>query len=178
MVDLLEKLTFPVFLIGKEEPIFENGISYFYYIKVVKEGDDVEKMLVVDNKNVPGDTLSRRRLWMKNKGIALKKLKRAIFYFHDLVKACKGSTWFIDSKGLIFKYKKTTRLPIEYKKIKKVIHSSPGVVILEVEGVPTRFKILYAPNPTMKYAGVLRMGMGYVLYGFFEKPLPSTWKMI
>lgn len=178
MLDVLDKIVFPVFVIGKEDPIIEDGASYFYYIKVVKEGDDEDKILYIDDKKCPGSNLARRRLWMKTNGRALKKLKRALFYFHDLVKVAKGATWFIDSNGLIFKYKKTLRLPIEYKKVKKVIHSGPGVVLVELEGVATRFKILYAPNPTQKYAGVLRMSMGYILYGFFEEPGPSTWKMI
>lgn len=178
MLDILEKIVFPVFLIGKEDPIFEDGASYFYYVKVVKDGDDETKILYIDDKKCPGDNLGRRRLWMKNNGIALKKLKRALFYFHDMVKATKGSTWFIDSKGFIFKYKKTLRLPIEYKKIKKVIHGGHASVIVELEGVASRFKILMAPNPAQKYAGVLRMGMGHILYGFFDEPGPSTWKMI
>jgi hypothetical protein len=178
MIDLLKKIAFPIFLVGKEEPSFDDGVAFYYYIKQVVEGDDVHKILVLDDKKAKGDTLARRRLELKKNGVPLKKLKRAIFFFHDMVKASKGATWFIDSNGLVFKYKKTVRLPIEYRLIKKVVHSDQGVHIIEVQGVPTRFKVLYAPKHTEKYAGVLRMDGGFILYCLSEDQKPTSWKMI
>lgn len=167
-----------MYLLGKREPIQEGGLSYYLYVQVVVDGPDVDVVKVIDDKSLPQTTLGRRRLALKAQGKTLQKIRYAVYFLADLVKLTKGQTWFIDSVGKIFCYKKSTRAPLVFKKIKQVLRNSSGAVVLEVEGVPTRFKILYAPKPTEKWAGVLKVGLGWVLYGLYEQQYKDTYKMI
>lgn len=174
----LAEVTYPVYLLGKQEPIQESGLSYYLYTKIVKEGDDIDVVKIIDDLRVPQPTLGKRRLALKVSGKTLQKLRYAVYFLADLVKLSKGQTWFIDSVGRIFSYKKSTRVPLIFKPIKNVLRNNSGTVLVEVEGVPTRFKIIYAPKPTEKYAGLLKVGAGWVLYGLYQEEHKSTIKMI
>lgn len=174
----LSEITYPVYLLGKQEPIQDGGLSYYLYVQVVRDGADIDVIKIVDDKSVDQPTLGRRRLALKAQGKTLQKLRYAVYFLADLVKLSKGQTWFIDSVGKIFSYKKSTRAPLVFKKIKQVLRNDAGSVIVEVEGVSTRFKIIYAPKPTEKWAGLLKVGLGWVLYGLYENQHKDTYKMI
>lgn len=171
----LGEIHFPVYLLGKE-PLIENGVVFFLYRKKNLE-DDVDIIKIIDDKNLSGKTLAERRLQIRNTGADLYTIKYAVFFISDLVKLSRGSTWFIDSSGKVFKYKKTKRVPLVFKKVKKVIQHSTGVLV-EVEGIVQRFKTLYAPTTTQNWAGLLVLPEGYLLYGLFDKKYEDTIRMI
>jgi hypothetical protein len=167
----LADIAFPAYLLGKE-PITENNVTFFLYRKKNLE-DDVNIIKIIDDKNKPGNTLAERRLQVFKSGDMLYNIKYGVYFVGDLIKISKGNTWFIDSNGKVFNYKKTRRVPLVFKKIKKVIQHSAGVLI-EVEGMVTRFKTLYAPTEDQKWAGILLLPEGTVLYGMFDKKYDDT----
>lgn len=173
----LNDITFPVYLLGKTKPHYENGVWYYLYVKQVYDGDNEEVKLVLDDQNVPHTTLSRRRLVLQTK-LNLYKLKTAVFFFSDLVKLSVGSTWWIDSVGKVFEYKKTRRVPLVYKRVKTFIKAETGGWLVEVEGVTERFKIMYAPNPDQKWAALLRVGINYLMWGLSDQKYKDTTKSI
>jgi len=127
---------------------------------------------------VEGNTLGIRRLRILNKGQALQKIGRAIFFLGDLVKIAKRQSYFIDSNGKLFQYKKSMRAKLTFKRLLNVIPIATGGALLEVEGINSRFKCLFAPKTLELYVGVLEFGKSHILYGLYEQPYKSTWRMI
>jgi hypothetical protein len=162
----LREISYPVFKIGTTKPLFEEGVHF--YIKY--EEDKPPGYAIVDDKTVQGDTLAKRRLKLLKQGTPLKKLSKAIFYLGDLVKIAKANIWFIDSTGKVFNYKKETFHKVIVKKITKIIPINTGGAIIEVDGIMSRFKVLFAPSAYSKYASLLLDGMSYILYGLHEEP--------
>ncbi len=138
----------------------------------------VNEYKVLDDKNEEGTTLAKRRLSLLAKGVPLKPLGMAIFFLGDLVKLATKRTWFIDSNGKLFQYKKTKAVPLLFGRIILQINIPSGGSVIEVEGIPARFKCLYSPVNGEKYAGVLKYGIGYILYGLYVDKPNDTWRKI
>ena len=171
-------LHYPVFRLGVDSPVVENGIVLYMYQHVNDDGTTYNTYRVVDDTNLPGATLPLRRLKLLHMGVKLKKINRAIFFLGDLIKIATPKTWFIDSSGKLFKYAKATRVSLEFRKITKVMPIQSGGAILEIQDINTRFKTMYIPKSTERYAGVLKYGMSYILYGVYDQKYDSTWRMI
>jgi hypothetical protein len=60
--------------------------------------------------------------------------------------------------------------------LKTLNHS--GVFVLEVEGIPTRYKTLYPANPDQTWAGILYTPDGPLLYGLYNKYYEDTRRFI
>lgn len=165
MIDLAS-IQFPVYLLGTEKPEFEEDLCFYS-----RKNKDEEYRLLVDDKYWHHQTLGMRRLkmTMHPDHEELFPIKDSIFFLGDLIKLATPQTWFIDDNGRVFNYTKSTFVELIIKPIKKVIPILGGC-ILEIEGVETRFKCLYAPK-LEKYAGLLKIGRGYILYGLYkDKP--------
>jgi hypothetical protein len=171
----LSELHFPVFYIGKQ-PNIEGNISFFITRKKMIESD-IDYIKVIDDKSVLGNTLAERRLALASQGVALYKLKYAIYFLQDMIKITKGETWFIDSAGNLFKYKKSKSCRLVFKKVLKTLNHS-GVFVLEVEGIPTRYKTLYPASPDQTWAGILYTPDGPLLYGLYNKYYEDTRRFI
>ena len=174
---LLSNISFPVYLLGKRKPDIEDGIV-FYTLKTEIDGKVEYIYDIIDDASLAGDSLSRRRLALSTQKVKLFKLKYAIFYISDLLKLTKGKTWFIDSKGEVFAYVKTRKVPLIFKKITKIIPISTGGALVEVEGINSRFKVLFRPSVEQKVAGLLRVNSGYILYGLYDKIYKNTSRRI
>jgi len=174
----LTDLVYPVYRLGLELPQYSNGVVMYYRHYLLEDGTEESRYYVVDDTNVPGATLARRRLYLYQQGVRLKPVSRAVFFLGDLIKVATASTWFIDSAGNVFRYKKQARAKLTFKKIKQRHLIPTGGAILEVEGIATRFKCLYAPRDHEIYAGILQMGMQYILYGVSETKHKDTWRMV
>ncbi len=94
-----------------------------------------------------------------------------------MVKISGPNIWFIDNLGKLFTYIKSKSVPLTFKEIKKATPIPMGGAIIEVEGVETRFKCLFASN-TEKFAGLLKIGRGYILYGLYDEKPADTRRMI
>lgn len=163
----LSEISYPVYKLGAYEPnVSEDGmVTYYHTIFEDAEGVKSEETYVVDDKSAPGNTLGMRRLQLLNKGTKLFKLNTAIFFVGDLLKLAGSKTWFIDSSGKHFKYTKSKWAKLEYRRITRVIPQQGGGAIIELEGIPNRFKVLYAPTESEIWAQVLKYGMQYIFYG-------------
>ncbi|CAB4134234.1 hypothetical protein UFOVP273_31 [uncultured Caudovirales phage] len=175
----LFNISFPVYHLGKDAPIFDNGVHYYLLGKDIHEPDAKVKILVVDDKNRKEPTLARRRLAMKSEGVELKNLKKAIFFISDLIKLTEGGTWFIDTEGTVFEYRKNTRVKLTFKEITTIIPIASGGAIVEVKGMAQRFKVLHTPRlDEVKAAGLLYYNGTYILYGLYDRVYDDTIKMI
>lgn len=118
---------------------------------------------VLDDRNMPGDTLGKRRLQSPFRK-ELVELKKS---FHEPVAIIKQSSpYFIDNKGIPFIYEKTKFCSLRFHKIKRV---EPKVVasLLYLEGVKQPFKIPRPPPKEMLWAGVLYLHeLPWMLYTY------------
>jgi hypothetical protein len=175
-MNLLE-ISWPVFRLGEHKPTQENNLIYYSKEYVDKESLVTKVGLrIVDDKLLPGATLGLRRLAVVD--AKLFPIRQAIYFLGDLIKIAKQTTWFIDNVGKIFQYKKTSRAKLAAHKITKVLPLDGMGAIIEVQGLPQRFKCMFAPKPEQYYAGILRWGLGYILYGFYNEAFKSTYRLV
>jgi len=155
-------------------------LYYQYNYTDNTDPDDIiegEKLYIVDNKNIPGNSLGLRRLKLKEMGIRLKLLKSAVFLISDFIKLNKARCWWIDSNGQIFTYKKSTSTIIKSYKIERIIPSNTTGSILVLED-KTRFKTLFTIPESQKYAVVLEHKMNKILYGTSSTPVKQARRLI
>lgn len=175
----LWEIDYPVFKLGEEKPMTAEGVSLYLRQYLDENKDVVSKILIVDDKTINKPTLGTRRLELVKLNVKLKPLGKAVFFLGDLIKLANKKSWFIDNAGNIFQYKKDERASLVFRKVTLQINIPSGGSILEVEGIPSRFKILYSPREDERYAGVLVSGRKYILYGVYNHlPTKNTWRMI
>ena len=174
----LANITFPVYRIGVEKPSFDKGIAYYVLGKDTEYEDAQYQILVLDDKNIPHESLALRRLHLKKQGVKLYSISKAIFFISDLIKMAKARTWFITSTGEVFQYKKTLRVKLKYLPISKVMPMQNGGAIIEVKGLEQRFKTLFMPYPWQKYAGVLEYNRSIILYGLYDQEYKESYRLI
>ena len=176
----LSEIVWPVYRLGEHKPICEGGLVYYSKEYVDKHsGESRVSLRLVDDTSIPGDTLGMRRLKLKfNTTQNIFIIKSAVYFIADLIKLAKQTTWFIDNSGRVFQYKKTTRAKLTAHKITKVLPLEGMGAIVELQGLHQRFKCMYSPKPEQLYAGVLRWGLGYVLYGFYVEPFKPTHRAV
>lgn len=133
---------------------------------------------MVDDSNLSQTTLGLRRLAMKADGVDLFPIRTAIYFLADLVKLAKSTTWFVDSSGRVFQYEKNTRAKLQTKRIKQILPADGLGCVVELEGISSRFKSMQRPSEHQSYARVLRLGMGFIFYGFCEEVKPDSWRMV
>ena len=177
----LSEIRYPVFRLSDNSP---NDIDdVVFYISERHTEDEVgdiitdTKLQIVDDRNMPGATLATRRLTMKAMGIKLYPLRKAIFFLGDLIKSATPNTYFIDSNGKTFQYKKNTRAALQCKLITNNIPIPTGGSIIEIDHA-MRFKTVHNVDPTNKYAGVLKFDNSLVLYGVYQQPFKDSWRMV
>lgn len=129
---------------------------------------------ILDDKTLPDKTLSRRRLKIQETGVTMQPLSKAVFMLGDFIRLAKSHTWWIDSNGKVFNYRKTQFAKLTCHKILRVIPGKATGAVLEVEGIAQRFKSLFIPDKRQKYALVLHMGMMTIFYGTSEEYQPPT----
>lgn len=178
-MNLLE-ISWPVFRLGEHKPRIENGIVY--YSKEYLEQDTTDTRVglrIVDDKSISGTSLGARRLKLQfDPQAQLFPIKTTVYFLADLIKYSKPTTWWIDSTGRCFQYKKSTRAKLTCHKLAQVLPLDGMGAVVEAAGIPQRFKCLYSPRPDQHYVGVLRWGLGYILYGFYEQPFKASYRSV
>jgi hypothetical protein len=149
-----------------------------YYRQYVLDDEIKETYHIIDDTTIDKPTLALRRIELLKMQVKLQKLGKATFFLADFIKLASRNTWFIDSSGLVFQYKKHRSAKLTFKKVKRVIPIKTGGAIIEVEGIPSRFKTLYVPDANNRYAGLIVDGMGYILYGMYPEKLKDSRRMI
>lgn len=176
----LQTINWPVFRLGEREPVQTDNIVY-YSTEYVEDSGTVtysHTLRIVDDKNLSGTTLGRRRLQLKSENKNLFPLRTAAYFLADIVKLTKPTTWWIDSSGHVFQYKKSARAKLQTYKLAKVLPATGLGCVLEVEGLVTRFKSIQRPRPHEQYVVVLNFNKTNILYGFSEVPIKETWRLV
>ena len=124
--------------------------------------------------SMPGTTLGIRRLQHSlEQGLFTKKLLKLNKPIYTIVDMLHSNTSkFIDSSGKIFNYTKTKFFPLESFKISSFVETEDGYVI-NVHSIHCNFFLKRAPHVDEKFARVLRVGKGFLLYELsseYEKP--------
>jgi len=157
----IEDLTFPLFVIHTDSAEVIDGILW------------IEDQ-VLDDLNMPGETLGARRLQSPMKSIY--PLKYMIEDEIGLMKH-RGST-FIDNDGKVINYEKTRNLKLKYHKIAK--REKKGIAtVLWLKDVPFPFAEKSPPDIEITWAGVLYdHGIPWKIYEFSEEKRKDTWRKI
>jgi hypothetical protein len=153
----INNITFPVYILDSSNWHEEDGLLF------------VENRLL-DDKNMSGDTLGRRRLQTPFRD--LYPLKFSLGGLLGIIKQKKKT--FVDSKGEPFIYEKTENFSLKYYKIRK-IEQKERASVLWVKGLNLPFKIPRPPMNDLQWAGILhRRGIPWMLYEYSEMKLKDT----
>jgi hypothetical protein len=175
----LQAITWPVFKLSEKEPNRKDGLVFFYTEYVDDSNDTNLTYKIVDDSNLPQKTLGLRRLALqKDPKIKLHKISTAVYFLADLIKLAKANTWFIDSAGKIFQWKKYTRAKLTTKKIKQVLPADGIGCVLEVVGLSQRFKSLQRPQDYHQYAVFLVINQMHILYGLSDVARKDSWRLV
>lgn len=175
----LEKIVWPVFRLSERNPTIDSGVVY--YATEYADLDTQEHtgtLRIVDDRNIEKPTLSRRRLELLTQGVKLFPIHKAIYFLGDLLKLAKSTTWFIDSAGTLFQYEKSQRAKLIVRKITKVLPTEGLGSVIELEGIPTRFKTTFKPDADAQYAAVLKSGLSYIFYGIYSDKPKESWRLV
>lgn len=175
----LTDIAFPVFRLLTKPPEWKDDMLVYENTYMhIETANEYTHTKVVDAK-VPGESLSRRRLHLTSKGVQLYPLKRAAFFLHDFMKLAGNGYYFIDSAGTVFKYKKSQSCPLIFRKVTRVIPSESSGSIIEVQGMPQRFKTMAIfENPYQLWAGLLKYKGAWLFYGVYNEQYRDTRRMI
>lgn len=172
-----DSISFPVYRVPYGHNIQSDGTVLYSYREFMDTDDNVlvPSIRILDDTSVKGDTLGKRRMQLKLEDVKLLRLPRAIYFFSDLIKLSTGSTTFIDNNGKLFTYTKSKVYPLVFKKIIRKFPILNGIgTIIEVEGIPSRFKTAYYLKSSENVVGLLKIGNAYVLYGIYSEMYDDT----
>ena len=125
---------------------------------------------IVDDKNMPGDTIGIRRIQTPHKN--LMKLNRQLDSIRGILKS--NSKHFIDSYGVPFIYEKSEFSALKYYRIKKISKKDTASLIW-LDGVKNCFVVPRPPPDETRYAGVLHYGnLPWILYEYSETKNKDT----
>lgn len=174
----MKDLVWPVFRLGEKKPVTEAGrVFYSSEYADIDTAETVRNIRLVDDTSVAKPTLGLRRLQLKELN-NLYPISTALYFLADLIKLAKSTTWFIDNSGKVFQYKKQARAKLRTHKIKQVLPADGLGCVIEVEGLVFRFKSIIRPQEWERYAAVLYINGGYMLYGYYEYPAKDTWRLV
>jgi len=136
---------------------------------------------VLDDSSKTGNLARRRLQYEADKTVFMKrplaKLVGPIFRYSDIFQVLKSYKTFIDSNGLIFEYTNSRFCPLVYYKIKKFIEIPTGYAIV-IHGVHCKFFLNRVPKLEERYAGLLEVDEGFVLYELCENHKSTTRRKI
>ena len=152
---------FPLYVVHTDEVMEADGILW------------IEDQ-VLDDKNMSGETLGKRRLQTP-----MKSLYPLRYMINDEIGLIKHQgKFFIDSKGEFIIYEKTEKVQLKYHKILKV-ERLRGRSIIKVKDIPFPFDVLRPTSSEEKWAGVLyRKGIPWKLYETVKERKNNTWRKI
>jgi len=172
---ILSKVVWPVYQLSKYIEIKE------YNNMLLGRNSAEDDFKLIDDKSRDSPSLGLRRIKYESspsiEGYKLYKLSIPIYKYSSLILLTYKSTKFIDFSGKIFNYVKSMRVPLKYHRITKYTQVDHGYLV-HIYGIPCPFYINYEPPLEVKYAGLLYIGRGYVLYSLEESKLADTRRLI
>ena len=152
-----KKLDFPIFLLDSSNWEIADGL-------LLLDGK------LLDDKNMPGDSLGLRRMLTPHK--EQYNLRNMITTANGLMK--QKTKYFIDNGGNPFIYEKTEFAQLKYLKIKKV-EPKTKTCLLWVHGCSFPFTIPRPPETGFMWAGILHIKNNpWLLYEYAEEKLKDT----
>jgi len=169
-----KKLVWPLYHIRTYRSIEEkDGIIYL---------EDNRGTYIIDNKNLSGDTLGKRRIRLKHsyldEGIRIYKLTKIFYYWADVINNTHLSKTYIDSKGTLFFYKKSNRRKLIYKKVKDIVITKDSKLLVYCEDIFKPILISFIPVVMPKYLGLLQIYDDYLLYELSSTDKKETWRLV
>lgn len=129
---------------------------------------------VLDNKNMDGDTVGKRRI-----KITTSKLYVPRKVYYNIGQMLNGNySIFMDTDGVVFKYKKTEFAPLVYHKIDSITEAKDGECILELPKINYSYKINCRKAYSIQYIGLLHTKFGFIAYEFSEEYKKPTRRKI
>ena len=170
MITLLENLkrsmnyndiNFPVFVVHTDNVELIDGILWI-------------DNQVLDDRNMRGDTLGKRRLQSPMKSIY--PLKYMIEDEAEMIK--HQGKYYIDSKGYFVEKHKTTSVPLKYHKILRV-EKKNIVSLLWIKDCPFPFPLKRPLPENASWAGILyQNNIPWILFDLAEEKKKDTWRKI
>lgn len=145
------------------------------------EPEELDNMLwledqVIDDRNMLGDSLGKRRLQTPMKSIYPLK-----YQCDDEVAMLKHrGKHFVDSDGKYFYNEKLNRVPLKYFKIKKVIKKVKFAQIwFNPKEIGLPFSVVRPPKAEETWAGVIfKNNIPYAIWEFSTERKKDTWRKI
>lgn len=172
----ISKIRWPIFAIGTDHDTFEEmNVTYVNHSGMVS---------ILDNKNLSGDTLGKRRLRVSSD--RLYKLKRTLFMFSELIEYTRtkliSDRKFVDSNGIVFNYLKKYNKKLIWREIRSV-ETFDSYVILKVNGLTESFELPNNywnkfKNEEKVYLGLLYLGKYYSIYDIDIVLRKDTWRKL
>ena len=164
----LFNIQFPIYSITRSYKRIWEDMNVLYI-------ETIYGTYVLDNKNLPGDTVGKRRLQINNSDIYR---PRKVYYNIEQLLHSKDNI-FIDSIGRCFKYKKTETVALKYHKVADITRmEDDGTCIVWLNNIYFPQKVNCRLAHSMEYVGVLHTKYGYILYSFEEEYKKDTRRMI
>lgn len=172
---ILSSVVWPVYQLNKYIEIKQ------YNNMLLGRNSVEEEFKLIDDKSREANSLGLRRIKYESspsiERYKLYKLSTPIYKYSNLILQTYKSPKFIDFSGRIFNYVKSMRVSLKYYKITKYAQVDHGYLV-HIYGIHCPFYINYEPPLEVKYAGLLHVGMGYVLYSLEESKLADTRRII
>lgn len=130
--------------------------------------------MVLDEKNMPGETLGVRRI--QSRRTDLFPLKKAVLDLPTLIQ-CK-TKFFIDNKGSPFIYQKTYNSKLKCYRIKR-IENKDVASLLWLVGCSSPFTIPRPPRDNPPFVRILHYnGEPWLLYDYVRIPEKDTYRRV
>ena len=156
-----DKIIFPVFVLHTDNIELIDGILFI-------------DNQILDDTNMSGDTLGKRRLQTPMKG--LYNLKYMVEDISELIQ--HQGKYYIDNVGFFFEKVKRTKVNLKYHKILRV-EKKNIVSMLWIKNCPFPFPLKRPLPENASWAGVLyRQGVPWLLYDLAEEQKKDTWRKI
>lgn len=159
-------IQFPIFSIAKSYKRVWEDMNVLYV-------ETISGKYIIDNKNIDGDTLGKRRIKMN--ATTKYRPRKVIYNIHQLIHS--KDKFFVDNTGTFFKYEKTEFVPLKYHKVKDTTRLEDGCII-SIEDIYFPQKVNCRLAFSTEYLGVLHTKMGYILYSYNTEKLKDTRRKI
>lgn len=154
-------LRFPLFILPSDDWYVVDGVLFL-------------QEQVVDERNMPGDTLGVRRLQCGRKDLL--PLKKAVMTLPDLTHA--RTKFFIDSNGKPFIYEKTITSKLKTYRIKK-IEPKETASLLWLYDWPTPFTLARPPTGNPEWVRFLHLeGAPWIVYDYVRERVKDTYRRV
>lgn len=155
------QLKFPLYILPSDDWYVQDGVLFL-------------QEQVVDERNMPGETLGVRRLQCGRKDLL--PLNKAVLDIPDLIH-CR-TKFFIDNKGTPFIYQKEEMSKLKAYKIKR-IEQKEVASLLWVHEWPTPFTIPRPPFGKPQWVRFLHYkNAPWIVYDYLREPVKETYRKV